>query len=146
MPETLASAVVPASPDRTWAVIRDFDGLPGWHPAIESSALEGGAPADQVGAIRNLRLGDGAAVREVLVRLDDRERVLTYEILESPFPVRSYRSTVRVVPLTTTGESFVEWRVVFDCDAANDDDLIPLFRDGVFATGLEGLSSHLRQG
>lgn len=38
--------------------------------------------------------------------LDDHERSSTDEILESPFPVRNYRSTVRVVALTSTGESF----------------------------------------
>ena len=146
MPEVLATAVVPAPADRVWPVVRDFDGLPAWHPAIATSELEGDPRADQVGARRRLGLADGAVVREVLVALDDRERFYTYELLESPFPVRLYRSTVRVVPLTTTGESFVEWRLVFDCDEADADRLIPLFRDDVFATGLEGLASHLRDG
>ena len=145
MPEVIATAVVPASAERTWPLVRDFDGLPVWHPAIAKSSLEGDGRADQVGARRRLELTDGAVVREVLLSLDDHERAYTYEILESPFPVRQYRSTVRVVPLTTTGESFVEWRLRFDCDAADAEQLIPLFRDAVFAAGLEGLASHLRR-
>ena len=143
MPKTLASAVVPASADRTWAAVRDFDGLPAWHPAISASELEGGARPDQVGAIRTLTLADGAVVRESLVSLDDHDRNYVYEILESPFPVRRYRSRIRVVELTTTGESFVEWSLTFDCDAADADQLTPLFRDQVFATGLQGLADHL---
>lgn len=143
MPEVLATAVVPAPVDRTWAAVRDFDGLPAWHPAISTSELEGGSRPDQVGAIRRLVLGDGAVVRESLVSLDDHDRQYVYEILESPFPVRRYRSRIRVVELTTTGESFVEWRLTFDCDAADADQLIPLFRDQVFAAGLRGLADHL---
>lgn len=147
MPEALASAVIPADPEVVWPLIRDFDGLPTWHPAIATSALRGGTASDRPGAVRTLGLADGGdPVVEMLVALDDRQRTLTYEILESPFPVRLYRSTIRVVPLTTTGESFVEWTVVFDCDAADAAHLVDLFSRGVFATGLEGLTAHLSDG
>ena len=143
MPETLASAVIPAPADAVWAVVRDFDGLPTWHPAIATSALRDGDAPDRPGAVRTLGLADGGdPVVELLAALDDRERTLVYEILSSPFPVRLYRSTIRVIPLTTTGESVVEWRLVFDCDAADADHLTELFGSGVFATGLEGLSAH----
>jgi hypothetical protein len=141
MPETLASTVVSADAETTWQVVRDFDGLPSWHPAIASSELEGG-PADRIGAIRNLTLADGAAVREILVEIDDRERSLTYAILDSPFPVDDYRSTIRVVPLTSTGESFVSWSVRFDCDRADSEGLCATFSQDVFGTGLRGLFSY----
>ena len=141
MPEVLASAVIPGAPDAVWRVLRDFDGLPSWHPAIDSSALTAGASAVEIGAVRRLSLGDGGVVVEVLVGLDDHSRSLTYAILESPFPVSGYRSTIRVVPLTTTGESFVEWSLVFDCGHADAERLRDLFGRGVFATGLEGLAS-----
>ncbi|WP_243741677.1 SRPBCC family protein [Actinomycetospora succinea] len=126
-----------------WRVIRDFDGLPDWHPAIAASELEGGEHTDRVGAVRRLTLGDGGVVRESLVTLDDRERLLTYAILESPFPVRDYRSTIRVLPVTTTGESFVSWSVLFDCDLDDAERLSALFGRDVFGSGLEGLASHL---
>jgi hypothetical protein len=140
MPEALASAIIPADAAAVWAVVRDFDGLPRWHPAIEASELE--TPGDSVGAVRRLTLGDGEEVREVLVALSDTTRTLTYEILTSPFPVRLYRSTMRVVPVTTTGESFVEWTVVFDCDSDDADRLVDFFGEGVFGTGLSGLGAH----
>ena len=47
-----------------------------------------------------------------------------------------------MVPVTTTGESFVEWSVVFDCDADDADGLTTLFGEGVFAGGLAGLGAH----
>ncbi|GAA4906411.1 polyketide cyclase/dehydrase/lipid transport protein [Actinomycetospora succinea] len=143
MPEVTTSAVIPADADTVWRVIRDFDGLPDWHPAIAASELEGGEHTDRVGAVRRLTLGDGGVVRESLVTLDDRERLLTYAILESPFPVRDYRSTIRVLPVTTTGESFVSWSVLFDCDLDDAERLSALFGRDVFGSGLEGLASHL---
>ena len=140
MPEALASAIIPADAAAVWAVVRDFNGIPRWHPGIRSCELE--TPGDSVGAVRHLTLDDGGEVREVLAALDDTTRTLTYEILTSPFPVRLYRSTMRVVPVTTTGESFVEWGVVFDCDAGDADRLVEFFGEGVFGGGLAGLGSH----
>jgi hypothetical protein len=140
MPEAFASAIVPADAAAVWAVVRDFNGIHHWHPAIDSSELE--TPGDSVGAIRRLTLSDGGEVREVLAALDDTTRTLVYEILTSPFPVRLYRSTMRVVPVTTTGESFVEWHVVFDCDADVADQHVEFFGEGVFGSGLSGLGAH----
>lgn len=140
MPTPYASTVVPAGADETWTLVRDFDGLPGWHPAIETSEIEGGgAPA--VGCVRRLTLGDGGVVRERLVTLDDTERSYTYDILESPFPVRSYRSTIRVSPVTATGEAFVEWWTVYEADAADEAQLTATFAEDVFAGGLAALRS-----
>lgn len=140
MPEAFASAIVPAAADEVWAVVRDFDGLARWHPAISSSELE--TPGHSVGVVRRLTLGDGGQVREVLTALDDRSRTVVYEILTSPFPVRLYRATIRVAPVTSTGESFVEWGVVFDCDSADSDQLVTVFGEGVFEAGLAGLRAH----
>lgn len=139
MPEVLSSAVIPAPPGDVWRTVRDFDGLPGWHPAIAASTLTAGASASEIGAVRTLSLADGGTVVERLVALDDHDRSLVYAIVESPFPVTGYRSTIRVVPLTSTGESFVEWSLVFDCDHVDAERLEDLFGQGVFATGLEGL-------
>ena len=143
MPEVTASSVVPGDADTVWRIVRDFDGLPTWHPAISASELEDGAHTDQVGAVRRLTLADGGEVRERLVALDDRERRLTYSILDSPFPVRDYRSTIRVFPVTSTGDSFVAWSVLFDCDLDEAERLGTLFGRDVFGTGLSGLVAHL---
>jgi len=146
MPEATTSSVVPAAAETVWRIVRDFDGLPTWHPAIGASELEDGARTDQVGAVRRLTLADGGEVRERLVALDDRERRLTYAILDSPFPVRDYRSTIRVSPVTATGECFVVWSVLFDCDLDDADRLSTLFGRDVFGAGLGGLVSYLSPG
>ena len=146
MPDVTASTVVPADAEAVWRVVRDFDGLPTWHPGISASELEDGARTDQVGAVRHLTLADGGGVREQLVALDDRARRLTYSILDSPFPVRDYRSTIRVLPVTASGESVVTWSVLFDCDLDEADRLSTLFGRDVFGTGLSGLVSYFSPG
>lgn len=147
MPRAYTSVVLPAPVDRVWSAVRDFDGLPAWHPAITASTLVEGAPG-QVGSVRRLETGDdGGAVVERLVGLDDEARTLTYTIVESPFAVRRYVATIRVAPVTgsrsETGETFVEWWAEYDADTADEAGLTKLFAAGIFATGLKGLRSHL---
>ncbi|TDD41427.1 SRPBCC family protein [Saccharopolyspora elongata] len=145
MAKSYTSAVVEASAEQVWQVVRDFDGLPQWHPAIERSEIEGGGVADAVGCVRHLTLPDGGVVRERLVSLDDVERSYTYDFVESPFPVRSYRSTIRVAPITDTGHSFVEWYSHWDADAADEEQMDKTFAHGVYRTGLNGLREFLAQ-
>lgn len=145
MPRPYASGLVPVDADELWQqVVRDFNGLPEWHPAIESSEIEGGGPSGSIGCVRRLTLRDGGLVRERLVALDDTDRYYTYDILDSPFPVRRYRSTIRVAPVTSTGEAFVEWWSEYDADAADEADLTTTFADGVYGTGLGALRDRYR--
>lgn len=144
MGTSYASVVVPASAEDTWSVVRDFDGLPAWHPAISSSVIEQGRLSAEVGCVRHLVLTDGGFVREQLRSLDDERRVLVYSFVESPFPVRSYLATLRVRPITVPKPgAFVEWFAHYEADAADEADLEQTFRAGVFETGLEALSGHL---
>ncbi|MGW5646804.1 SRPBCC family protein [Saccharopolyspora sp. NPDC003752] len=145
MAKSYTSAVIEASAEQVWQVVRDFDGLPRWHAAIEGSEIEGGGVADAVGCVRHLTLADGGVVRERLVSLDDAERSYTYDFVESPFPVRSYRSTIRVAPITGTGHSFVEWYSYWDADAADEEKMDKTFAHGVYRTGLNGLREFLAQ-
>lgn len=138
MPRPYASAVVPAGAEDVWQLVRDFDGLPGWHPAISASELSTGT-ATEVGAVRRLTLADGGVVVERLVTLDDTARSYTYEILESPFSVRRYVSTIRVTPVTDSGQAFVEWWTEYDADSGDEAELSALFADGVFAVGISAL-------
>lgn len=138
MPRPYSSAVIPASADEVWAIIRDFDGLAAWMPPISASSLDSGTAAE-VGAVRRLTLGDGGVVVERLLVLDDADRSYTYEILESPFAVRRYVSTVRVAPVTDTGHAFVEWWSEYDAEAADEVGLSELFGNGVYGAGLASL-------
>ena len=45
--------------------------------------------------------------------------------------------------MTGTGDAFVAWSVTFDCAAEQEEDLVAVFRDDIFTTGLHGLADHL---
>ncbi len=139
MSRSYASAIVAAKADEVWRLVRDFDGLPRWHPAVADSRIEDGRSAAEVGCVRHLKMPDGAVIRERLVAVDDPGRSYTYDIIESPFPIRRYRATIRVVPVTATGDSFVEWWTDFDADASDEPKLDKVFANNVFAAGLQAL-------
>lgn len=140
MPKSYASGLVPASADDVWGVIRSFDGLAGWHPAIETSEIEGGGSRQEVGCVRRLTLAGGGSVAERLLMLDDAGRSYTYEFTDAgPFAVRSYRSTISVTPVTATGQAFVQWWAWFDADADAEAQLATTFADAVFAAGIAAL-------
>ena len=55
MARVYVSSVIDAPAAKVWARVRDFNGLPGWHPAIAESRIENGEPSDKVGCVRNFR-------------------------------------------------------------------------------------------
>ena len=59
------SAVIDAPADKVWALIRDFNGLPKWHPAIGKSEIEGGLPGDRVEPMPTPALGRGWTDTEI---------------------------------------------------------------------------------
>ncbi|MQA03799.1 MAG: SRPBCC family protein [Streptosporangiales bacterium] len=145
MARAYASGVVNASADEVWSVIRDFNGLSGWHPAIEGSEITEGTN-DIVGAVRTLALAGGGSVSERLLAVDDTDRTYTYEFTDpGPFPVRTYRSTIRVAPVTDAGAAFVEWSCWFDAEAADEPSLAKQYANGVYATGIGALQSRFER-
>ena len=66
MARTYRSAVIHAPIETVWDEVRDFNGLPIWHPAIASSEIEQDRSSDSVGCVRKFRLQDGALLRERL--------------------------------------------------------------------------------
>jgi hypothetical protein len=145
MPRPYASGVVPASVDEVWSVIHDFNSLSKWHPAITTSELLSGGGAE-VGAVRRLTLGDGGVVVERLLVLDDPDHSITYEFVENPFGARRYVATLRIAPVTATGETFVEWWAEFDADAADEERLTEFFADAVYAGGIAALRDRFAKG
>lgn len=139
MAEVYASSVINAPADRVWAAIRDFNGLPDWHPAIAESRIEGGAPADQVGCVRAFRLQDGGFIREKLLGLSDYDFSCTYAILESPMGVENYVATLKLTPITDGGRTFAEWSAEFDCPPEREAELVQQIGTGVFQGGFDAL-------
>ena len=112
------TTVVEAPIDQVWQTIRDFHEM-GWaEGVITSCELVGDAAGDQVGAGRILN----DAFHETLLSLDDEARQLTYSIDDGPGPVakdvvENYVGQVRVLPVTCSDRTFVEWTSSYDSDA-----------------------------
>lgn len=138
------SAVVEATADRAWRLVRDFNGLPQWHPAIAASEIEGVLPADKIGCVRRFTLrSDGGLLREQLLALSDLECTLTYQILSSPMPVANYVARMRVTPVTVGNAAFVEWSAEFDVTSGLAQDIISHIGDNVFVVGFEAMNNIL---
>ena len=93
MARAYASTILDAPVEAVWSAIRDFNGLPGWHPVIARSEIEDGLDADVVGCIRRFWLQDGAQVRERLLSFSDRDYCFSYNFETPAFPVENYVAT-----------------------------------------------------
>lgn len=139
MAEVYTSSVIAAPADRVWAQVRDFNGLPGWHPLIAESRIEAAAPADQVGCVRAFRLKDGGFIREKLLALSDYDFSCSYSILESPMGVENYVATLKLTPITDGDRTFAEWSASFDCASEREAELVANIGGNVFQGGFEAL-------
>ena len=137
------SSVIGASADTVWSRIRDFDGLPQWHPGIADSRIENNQPADRVGCIRHIHTRDGGMVREQLLALSDFEYSCTYEILESGMGVINYIATLKLTPITDGNRSFIEWSAEFECAPGREAELTQGIGQGVFQAGFDALKRSL---
>ena len=142
MIKVYTSSVIDASADAVWAHVRDFNGLPKWHPAIAESRIEGNWPADRVGCIRNFQLRDGGTIREQLLSLSDYDYQCTYSILESPMGVDNYIATLKLTPVTDGNRTFAEWSAEFDTPPGQERKLADSIGQGVFQTGFDSLKSY----
>jgi len=136
------STVIGASADTVWSRIRDFNGLPQWHPGIADSRIENGDAPDRVGCVRHFHTRDGGMIREQLLALSDFEYSCTYEILESPMGVENYIATLKLTPVTDGNRCFAEWSAEFECSPGREAELTRLIGDGVFQGGFDALKRH----
>jgi hypothetical protein len=143
MPKVYVSAVIDAPIEQVWQKIRDFNGLPGWVPAVAASSISGG-PADRLGCERHLTLAGGGTIVERLLALDDVGHGTSYAIIESPLPVANYVSHIRLHPVTVGKRTFAEWSGEYDVlEGGNASELQGLFADGVYGAGLARLAEIL---
>lgn len=120
-----------------WQLIGGFDSLPDWLPYIpESTALEGGR-------VRRLANPDGEAIVERLVDFNETERHYSYAILEAPFPVVGYISTLRVYEVPGQKDvAEVQWSGRFTPRGTSEDEVVTLFT-GIYRDGLDALHKTL---
>lgn len=143
MARAYASTILDAPIETVWATIRDFNGLPSWHPGIARSEIEDGLDSDVVGCIRRFWLQDGTMVRERLLSLDDRMTSFTYNFETPAFPVTNYVARVRLMPVTATDKTFAEWEANFDEAPEDTGKYVDIVSNGVFQGGWDALKTAL---
>ena len=143
MPRVYISSVIDAPAAKVWERIRDFNGLPRWHPRIRDSRIENGEPADRVGCVRDFHLQSGDRIREKLLGLSDYDMFCTYAILESPMPLTDYVATIRLTPVTDGNRTFAEWTAEFDCAEAEAEGLVNGIGNDVFQAGFAALKRQM---
>ena len=139
MVDVYVSSVIPASVDRVWAVVRNFNSMPSWHPLIARSRIEAGASSDQIGCVRNFYLTDDGNIREELTALSDEDHSFGYKILDSDLPLENYKASLMLFPVTDVGQTFGIWRASFTCAVELEDELKETVGQGVFQAGFDAL-------
>ena len=143
MAKVYVSGIINLPVDKVWAYARDFNGHHEWHPLIATSHIEEGRPSDQVSSVRNFKLTDGGHLRETLVSFSDLDRTFTYDIIESPMPIRNYVATFSVKPVTEGNRTFVEWKAVFDVAPEDEERIKDQVGNKTFAVGIAALAKKL---
>jgi len=122
---------IQTSPDQLWQLIGGFGSLPSWLPYVAKSELSDG------GRVRHLANPEGVVIVERLETFDDSGRSYSYSILQAPFPVTGYLSTLRV--LSKDSGSRVEWSGRFTPKGVSAAEASRLFQ-GFFEDGLKALA------
>jgi len=134
MAQASAATDIPVPPDQVWQFIGGFGSLPDWLPDIASSKLSEG------GRVRRLASPGGDTVVERLVAFDHAARNYSYAILQAPFPVTDYLSTLRVRETNGGTGSRVEWSGRFTPKGVSDQEARQLFQ-GIYEDGLKALAA-----
>lgn len=132
MATTTVSIEIPASVGQVWQLMGGFDSLPDWLPFIPKSVVSEG------GRVRTLTTSDGGTVIERLEAFDNRQRSYSYSIIQAPFPVVDYLSTIAVVATADSNITRVEWSGSFTPVNVSDADAEALF-SGIYRDGLQAL-------
>ena len=124
---------IQAAPGDVWAVAGEPARIADWLPALSSSRAASGG--------RECTLTDGAELKERILEHSDEQRSYSYEIVEAPMALRSYRSRLSVQG--HDGHSHVEWEAEFEPeDADQEAELLEAFTQ-TYRDGLESLRDRL---
>ena len=122
----------PGTPAQIWEIARDFCAIKAWHPLVADCKQTN--EGDTV--LRTLTAKNGATIKEKLVESDDRS--YSYEIIESPLPVKNYHAKLWVEESERPNRTVIHWDAEFDANGASDDAAKKRIND-ILAAGLKGI-------
>lgn len=142
MPTIKVSSVIDAPIEKVWHRIRDFNGLPSWHPRMVESEIEDGKAATEIGCVRNFKVASGATIREKLLAFSDDEHLTTYSIIGHPAPISNHTATLKLERVTDGDRTFAIWTSQFDAPAEKADEIAKGMAANVFQGGFDALKDH----
>lgn len=155
-PKTLhvtQTVAIKAPVSKVWDAIKNFDGLPSWHPAFSKDEIVKGTN-NEPGAQRQLTVKDGPTFTEQLLKFSADEHSFHYKIIDpSPLPMVHYRSSMTVTAGADANSSVVTWKGSFKRKNESDnppdaesDAGVKKFVTGVYRGGLDNLKKTVEGG
>lgn len=142
MAKAYASTIIDAPVEAVWGVVRDFNALPAWNPAVTRSTIEDELDSDVVGCVRSFYIGE-QHVRERLLMLDDSRYTFAYNFELPAFPVENYIAEFELIPVTAGERTFAQWGATFDEKPEDAGKFVRIVSDNVFGAGLKALAAHV---
>jgi hypothetical protein len=123
----------PGDPEDVWDMISDFCSIQDWHPAVvECDESEEGGDT-----YRLLTLKDGGKFKEKLLDKDDES--YTYAIIESPLPIKNYKSKIWVEEDPRESDrTVIHWDGTFDANGVSDEEAAKIIA-GIYTDGLKSI-------
>jgi hypothetical protein len=125
----------PGLPPEVWAMAGAFCQIKDWHPAV--ATCEETKEGDVV--FRTLTLKDGAKIKEKLTGTED--LAYTYEIVESPLPVKNYKSKIWMEADDEPDRTIIYWQSDFDANGASDEEATKIIT-GILGDGVKGIKKN----
>ncbi|MCY1254205.1 Polyketide cyclase / dehydrase and lipid transport [compost metagenome] len=145
MASAYTSWIIEAPVEQVWALVRDFNGLPNWNPGIVESVIEDTVASDVVGAVRSLKLANGASGRERLLALDDRRYQVMYNFELAPLPLDNYVGRIDLKPLSDGTRTLAIWHSTYDERPDNEVPFKGVLENDVFAGGFRSMAAKLAE-
>ena len=124
----------PGLPPEIWAIVGEFCAIKDWHPAV--AKFEETKEGDVT--FRTLTLKDGGKIKEKLTGTED--LAYTYEIVESPLPIKNYKSKLWLEVDDEPDRSVILWQSDFDANGASDDEATKIIT-GILKDGVTGITA-----
>ncbi len=154
--------MINASPDKVWAMVKDFGAIDKWHPAVKSVEMK-----DDKTRVLTLGSEGNPTITEELQKVDDEKMMMVYKITDmsvvktitfnskdTPYftlPVATYKSWMTVKAVD--GGSEVQWKSKFYRsfmdnppvpEGQSDKDAVNTIKS-VITSGLENLKAELEK-
>lgn len=135
MTEVVVSKEIKVRANQAWSKLSSFRGIEEFSP-IERSETTGNGE----GATRTCYLPDGAAINEVLSKVNDEVMEMQYRITAGPFPITGYLSTIKVTGIGNSSCK-ITWGCEFESAKENEEEMVNLFKGfyNVIIDSLEGV-------